>query len=97
MPKIVVTSINSKKRKFILKSGMNTIGREKEQDICLDDYKVTRRHARIQVDTEKKICVFEDLGSLNGSYLNNAKIKKHLLKENDIIEIGTHQLLFLAN
>jgi adenylate cyclase len=76
---------------------MNTIGREKKQDIYLDGYNITRRHARIQVDTEKKICVFEDLGSLNGSYLNNAKINKRLLKENDVIEIGTNQLLFLAN
>jgi len=80
--------------RYPLKPGMNTIGRSKDQDIIIEDENVTRNHARIQVDVTKKIFLFEDLGSLNGSYINNIKTNKHLLRPDDIIQMGMHHIIF---
>jgi hypothetical protein len=62
------------------------VGRE-DQDIPLEDPKVSKMHARFRLEEEG----FElwDFGSKNGTFVNGEKIKAAtLLKENDLIKIG---------
>ncbi len=80
--------------KFSLKPGLNTIGRAKDCDVVLEDANVTRIHARIQVDVNKKIFLFEDLKSTNGSYINQVKTSYKILEKNDVLQLGGQQLLF---
>jgi hypothetical protein len=63
-----------------------TIGRARDNDLVLDDGKVSRHHARLL--PRHRTLVFTDLGSTNGSWVNGTRIGEVALGEGDRIEIG---------
>lgn len=69
-----------------------TIGREDENDIRLNDERVSRYHAKIQVDEDHVILT--DLDSTNGTRVNGHPIQMHVLQIGDQILIGRCLLLF---
>jgi len=70
-----------------------TIGRKPENNIHVDNLAVSGRHARVLMIGNKAI--LEDLGSTNGSFVNNKRITKHVLQHGDNILIGKHTLTFV--
>ena len=40
--------------------------------------------------------MLEDLGSLNGTFLNRSRIEKGPLESGDEVQIGKYRLIFLA-
>jgi hypothetical protein len=79
---------------FALQAGRTTVGRSPDCDIFLDDVTVSRRHAVINEDGGR--FEVEDLGSLNGTFLNRHRIEKALLSDDDEVQIGKYRLVFLA-
>ena len=67
-----------------------TIGRNVKNDIQIDNLSVSKQHARI-VKRQGKYFI-EDMKSTNGTYLNEKKITKQKLTNNDVITIGKHTL-----
>lgn len=67
-----------------------TIGRSSSTDIQIDNLAVSKCHARI-IKHRHQYTV-EDLNSTNGTFLNDEKIVKAVLKHNDLISIGKHSL-----
>ncbi len=70
-----------------------TIGRAPESDIHLPDPSVSRQHALLYIDDEKAI--LEDVGSRNGTYVNEERVKKVVLANGDVVRIGTVTTRFL--
>ena len=70
-----------------------TIGRKPENTIHIDNLAVSGRHARVLKIGSK--CILEDLGSTNGSFVNNKQITKHILQHGDTVLIGKHVLTFV--
>jgi len=68
-----------------------TIGRHVKNDIQIDNLSVSKQHARI-VKHQGRYFI-EDMKSTSGSYLNEKKITKEKLTNNDVITIGKHTLL----
>ena len=68
-----------------------TIGRAPDNDIPIDNLAVSNYHARVYVEAGS--LVVEDLNSLNGSFLNDIRIERALLKDGDAILIGKHHIL----
>jgi len=79
---------------FQLKGEKTTVGRSPDCDIFLDDVTVSRRHAEI-TDQGGRF-VIEDLGSLNGTFLNRHRIEQAPLSDDDEVQIGKYRLVFLA-
>ena len=70
-----------------------TIGRSPECEIFLDDVTVSRKHA---VLTHRDAGFYiEDLGSLNGTFLNRRRIESGQLSDGDELQIGKYRLTFL--
>jgi len=70
-----------------------TIGRSPDCEIFLDDVTVSRKHA---VLTQRDDGFFiEDLGSLNGTFLNRHRIESGQLNDGDELQIGKYRLTFL--
>jgi len=72
--------------------GMLTIGRNPDSAILLEDLQVSRRHALIQ-QTEDGVSI-RDLGSGNGTYINELRIKEQLLKPGDVLRVGSVSLRY---
>jgi len=72
--------------------GKTTIGRAVENDILLTEPRVSRKHAEIEwLKFQKGYCIC-DLGSSNGTYLNNARLpanRAHFLNDWDKIRIAS--------
>lgn len=62
------------------------LGREADNDISISDKSVSRRHAEIFLKKDKLF--IKDLGSQNGTYVNDQKITLSPLSANDSIRLG---------
>ncbi len=69
-----------------------SIGRRKTNDLVIENLAVSGAHAKIE-STEEGY-VLSDLQSKNGTYVNKRSITNHLLKDNDVIRVGMHTLIF---
>lgn len=72
-----------------------TIGRSKDNHISLKDDAVSRHHAKLVNGQEGYL--LRDLGSFNGTKVNDRSIRKVLLKNEDRILIGHSKLTFYDN
>ncbi len=77
---------------FVLK-GETTLGRGKETTISLSEPGVSRVHARIFPSNGSWFV--EDMGSTNGTFVNNKRVRLHRLSPQDRIRIGTVPLRFV--
>jgi pSer/pThr/pTyr-binding forkhead associated (FHA) protein len=80
--------------RFLIDQAEIAIGRAPENSIFLNDVTVSRKHASIV--KEGKNFIFRDLGSLNGSYVNNVSVIEAKLSSGDEIQIGKFHLLFVG-
>jgi len=88
----LVVQDETKKRYPITKTTWR-IGRGSDNEMTLQDSSVSRRHAEIHRDKGDVFTIF-DLDSLNGVFVNNDKVKKQILHEGDILDIGDISLRF---
>ena len=70
-----------------------SIGRTPDAPIFLDDVTVSRNHALLVRRNDG--LYIDDLGSLNGTYVNRKRIESHLLVDGDEIQIGKFKISFL--
>ena len=78
---------------FPLDRDRMTIGRRPDSDIFLDDVTVSRDHSLVV--RRGGDLYLDDLGSLNGSYVNRRRIESHRLEDGDELQIGKYRLTFL--
>jgi diguanylate cyclase (GGDEF)-like protein len=73
-------------RRYPLNGKAVVIGRGADCGIFIDDHSVSRRHARIEPTDEGHVAV--DLGSTNGTYVNNVPASNLPLKDGDYLRVG---------
>ena len=93
MAKLVVSSEGEVQGHYFLDKDRFTIGRKSDNDIFLDDPSVSKFHAAIITIGNDQ--VLEDTNSTNGVQVNGDKVTKHILQNNDLIEIGDYQLKYI--
>jgi len=79
---------------FELNQEETTIGRKPENTIHIDNLAVSSKHARVLMIGKKVI--LEDLGSTNGTLVNDKETSKHILNNGDVITVGKHTLTFVS-
>jgi DNA-binding winged helix-turn-helix (wHTH) protein len=83
----------SSDRTYRLEEGPNLIGRDPESAVWLDSPSVSRRHARLTVDTRNRRLVLEDLNSTNGCLVREAPVDGPVeLSDGDAIVVGSVKL-----
>jgi len=78
---------------FTIDGDRTGIGRSPDAEVFLDDVTVSRNHALIV--RRKDGLYIDDLGSLNGTYVNRRRIESHKLEDGDEIQIGKYKLSYL--
>ena len=83
---------------FELDSPQITLGRDPHNSVFLNDMTVSRRHARMELGPAGSgQATIEDLGSLNGTWVDGAITTRAALKDGSTIQIGTFRMVFHTN
>jgi pSer/pThr/pTyr-binding forkhead associated (FHA) protein len=81
--------------RYLLDASETKIGRDINNEICLDDITVSRSHAIISKSSDGYSV--KDLGSLNGTYLNAVSVRDSKISNGDEIQVGKYHLtLFIG-
>ena len=92
MNKLILKFKESVLKEFPLEKETLTVGRADDNDIKVDNMAVSGHHAKFVRENGDFVMI--DLSSLNGTFINGQKISKWILKNNDLITIGKHTLVF---
>jgi hypothetical protein len=68
------------------------IGTTPDCTICLNDKFMSSKHAEIKA--ENGMWILRDSGSTNGTYVNNRRVDRHELVDNDFIKFGSAMCKF---
>jgi hypothetical protein len=90
---LVIASGTHAGTRFELKNEITTIGRHEASDILLDDVSVSRHHALFTRTASGRITL-RDLNSLNGTYVNGARVEETALHSADEVQVGKFKLVF---
>ncbi len=93
MAKLVLSLNGVVQGEYELSNERLTIGRKPDNDIQIDNLAVSGKHALVITILDDSF--LEDLGSTNGTYVNGKLIKKHALKDGDVIAIGKHEMKYV--
>lgn len=75
-----------------------TLGRDPRNSVFLNDMTVSRRHARMDLGAiASGMATIEDLGSLNGTWVDGAIASRATLKDGSTVQIGTFRMVFHTN
>jgi len=94
MGKLVVSLDNVVIKEFQITKERTTLGRRPYNDIVIDNLAVSGEHA-VLTAAQSDVYI-EDLNSTNGTYINGKAVKKQLLSNNDVVEVGKYRIKFLA-
>ena len=75
-----------------------TFGRTTDNQVQIDDLAVSTAHANITIETDdngKQMFIMNDLGSTNGSFINEVKVEHQQLHHNDSIRVGWNVFIFI--
>lgn len=95
MAKLVVMFNGQVQREIPIDRARLNIGRRPSNEVVLDHLAVSGRHAAIDTTSEGTFVL--DLGSTNGTSVNGQPVKKHLLQNEDVIDLGKYKLKFLVD
>ena len=95
MARFLITDPSGQAQIFEISSPTVNIGRAETNDLVLNHPSVSRHHARLSVLPGDTTLV-NDLGSLNGTYVNGQQIHEHRLKDQDRVNVGMYEMKYEA-
>jgi len=94
MAKLILSLEGSMIREIPIDKERIMIGRKPQNDIQIENLAVSGEHACIVTILNDSF--LEDLGSTNGTLVNGNQVKKHILQNNDVIEIGKYKMKYMV-
>jgi predicted component of type VI protein secretion system len=91
MPKLILTFDNSVLKEAEVRQRGVKIGRGPDNGLVIDNSAVSHHHAVVFIGINDQL-MLEDLGSLNGTYVNGQRVKTAILKPGDSVTIGKHKI-----
>lgn len=93
MPKMIVSIDGVVIKEVQLTKDRMTLGRRPYNDIVIDNLAVSGEHAVLLIAGNE--VSLEDLNSTNGTYVNGKAVKKHLLQNGDVVEVGKYKIRYV--
>lgn len=86
MPVVLIFKNENQSVEFPL-LGKSTVGRSSSCDLKIEDRQMSGKHGSFEIAPNGQL-MYTDLGSTNGSFLNNSQITKTIFKLNDRLKLG---------
>ena len=94
MAKLILSMDGLVLKEIPLLTDRMSIGRKANNDIQIDNMAISGEHAAVVTILNDSF--LEDLNSTNGTLVNGQAVKKHFLKDGDVIEMGKYKMKYLA-
>jgi general secretion pathway protein A len=91
----VVLSIDGKAvGELHLVPGRKVVGRTPDNDLQIDSKFISRHHCQLVTGTDG-VTVVEDLNSTNGIMVRGQRVRRHTLRDGDVVSVGQHEILYV--
>jgi pSer/pThr/pTyr-binding forkhead associated (FHA) protein len=84
--KLVMFKSDGQRKDFPLSGDATVIGRGEDCDLRIPLLSVSRRHTQLNIEDDELLC--RDLGSSNGTYVNNQRVTETQLNAGDRLAVG---------
>jgi general secretion pathway protein A len=92
--KLVLSTDGRNISELHLVPGRKVIGRTPDNDLQIDSKFISRHHCQLVTGSDG-ITVIEDLNSTNGILVQGKRVRRHTLRDGDIVSLGQHDLQFI--
>jgi hypothetical protein len=92
MTKLLLRFGNAVMKEVVVGQSGVRIGRAPDNGLVIDNHAVSHHHARVFQGISGKL-LLEDLGSLNGTFVNGQLVRNVTLRPGDCVSIGKHSIL----
>jgi len=94
LAKIVLSNEGKTVTELHLVPGRKVIGRTPDNDLQVDSKFISRHHCQLVTGSDG-ITVVEDLNSTNGIVVSGKRVRRHTLRDGDIVSLGQHEILYV--
>ena len=74
--------------------GRKVIGRTPDNDLQIDSKFISRHHCQLD-HRQRRASVIEDLNSTNGIVVRGKRVRRHTLRDGDVVSLGQHEILYV--
>jgi type II secretory pathway predicted ATPase ExeA len=92
--KVVLSTGGQAVAELHLVPGRKVVGRTPDNDLQIDSKYISRHHCQLVTGSDG-ITVIEDLNSTNGIMLHDKRVRRHTLRDGDVISMGQHDMLYV--
>jgi general secretion pathway protein A len=94
LAKLVLSTDGQTVSELHLIPGRKVIGRTPDNDLQIDSKFISRHHCQLVTGSDG-ITVIEDLNSTNGIVVRGKRVRRHTLRDGDVVSMGQHEMLYL--
>ena len=94
LAKLVLSTDGKAVSELHLIPGRKVIGRTPDNDLQIDSKFISRHHCQLVTGSDG-ITVIEDLNSTNGILVRGKRMRRHTLRDGDVVAIGQHEILYI--
>jgi hypothetical protein len=94
LSKVVLSTEGKAVGELHLVPGRKVIGRTPDNDLQIDSRFISRHHCQLVTGSDG-VTVIEDLNSTNGITLRGKRVRRHTLRDGDVIGVGQHEILYV--
>ena len=94
LAKVVLSSDGRAVGELHLVPGRKVIGRTPDNDLQIDSRFISRHHCQLVTGSDG-VTVIEDLNSTNGITFRGKRVRRHTLRDGDVIAVGQHEILYV--
>ncbi len=94
LAKLVLSTDGKPVAELHLVPGRKVVGRTPDNDLQIDSKFISRHHCQIVTGSDG-ISVIEDLNSTNGIVVGGKRMRRHTLRDGDVITLGQHEILYV--
>ena len=94
MSKLVLSTDGKAVAELHLLPGRKVIGRTPDNDLQIDSKFISRHHCQLITGSDG-LTVIEDLNSTNGIVVRGKRVRRHSLRDGDVVTIGQHEILYV--